>query len=346
MRRFLAITLVMVVLCSTTACSLINTTPTIRSTTVPSTTPVVETSTQSQEVDSEINNSFGNFINGGFAIQKENRIYACDGSGLYMTELGDKWQFGDDKWVPIVANVSNINVVDDYIYYIEHESINNESDGYFSEKTSLCKIRSDGTGKEKLIDGFGGFGETFFTIDNWIFYIDENYCLNRMLLDGSNKTLIADSCSAFSIDNKILYYSSKGFYKIKIDGNNPELLSSEFRLGNDFIVSDEWIYFTDNNNILYRMSTDGENSSKICDDEVWFFNISGDWIYFNNLSDNNCLYKINVDGKNIRKLTDESISDINIVGDWIYYHTYEDSYTVYKVRNDGSENQIVQFNNG
>lgn len=48
MQRFLAITVVIMVLCSFTACSSINTIPTTSSSAVPSTTPVVETSTQTQ----------------------------------------------------------------------------------------------------------------------------------------------------------------------------------------------------------------------------------------------------------------------------------------------------------
>lgn len=113
------------------------------------------------------------------------------------------------------------------------------------------------------------------------------------------------------------------------------------------MVINDWIYFTNNEDALYRMTTDGENSTKILDGFLLSLNVSGDWLYFSDDSDG-CLYKMNIDGTSKTKLSVAYVGGgVCVIGDWLYYEAsggYGDSsYAVYKVRTDGSENQLVDF---
>lgn len=89
---------------------------------------------------------------------------------------------------------------------------------------------------------------------------------------------------------------------------------------------------------LYKYRNDGSGYSKICDDKVKYINVSGDWVYYVNITDRS-LYKIKSDGTGRVKLEDDMVSAVVIYGDRIYYARSSTGmgYQLYSMKTDSSD---------
>lgn len=98
----------------------------------------------------------------------------------------------------------------------------------------------------------------------------------------------------------------------------------------------EWLYYISNwDDVLYKVRTDGEGWTKICDDEIVNLNVLGNVIYYRNWSDEGALYSIHTDGTKRTKLTADSVFHPIVSGGWIYYFNDSDNGRLYKIRTDG-----------
>lgn len=113
----------------------------------------------------------------------------------------------------------------------------------------------------------------------------------------------------------------------------------------------DWIYYSDKG--IYKDKINGGNRTKVCEDEAWYLNVIGEWIYFANVSDAYSLYKVKTDGTQKTKMNSEIVSDLNVVGDWIYYVETQrvqtssglDDYTnLWKMKTDGTNKTKVYDN--
>jgi hypothetical protein len=100
---------------------------------------------------------------------------------------------------------------------------------------------------------------------------------------------------------------------------------------------------------LYKMKLDGSQSVKLSDDAPMYINVSGDWIYYSNISDSRKIYKVKTDGTNRVKVIDASVNatSVSVVDDWIYYTAYEGGGVQYicKVKTDGTGYTKFTLNN-
>lgn len=112
-----------------------------------------------------------------------------------------------------------------------------------------------------------------------------------------------------------------------------------------------WNYYSDKG--IYKERSDGKDRIKIAEDEAWYLNVVGDWIYFVNVSDAYSLYKVKIDGTQKTKMNSEITSDLNVVGDWIYYIETRriqsssglDDYTnLWKMKTDGTSKVKIYDN--
>lgn len=104
------------------------------------------------------------------------------------------------------------------------------------------------------------------------------------------------------------------------------------------------IYYTDEDNRLYKIDLDGNNKEIAIQDKVYNLNVSNGWIYYSNLSDGKKLYKIRIDGTSKTKLNDIPTMSINVVDNWIFYFKDIDMSTspgMYRMKIDGTANQEV-----
>lgn len=219
-------------------------------------------------------NFYGNILNGGIISEKNNLIYYNDSNGLYKMK-------SDGLSVTNICNdnANYINVVGDYIYYV------NVSDG-----NSIYKINKDGTSREKI---FSTNAKSINILGDWIYYSKStenglNFRLYKIKKDGTNDVKITNDSiidGQFTIVNDLLYY--------KINSENG-------------------------GESLYNSKLDGSQKHKLCDN-VEQFNINGKSIYYYTSINNGGLFKINLDGSNKNKLSDDVIDSINVSKDKIYY---------------------------
>ena len=246
-----------------------------------------------------------------------------------------------------LVNGGRIAQSDDWIYY------SNTIDGY-----KLYKIRTDGTGKEKLNDDDSRF---INVVGDWIYYNKTNpvgdYELYKIRTDGTDRQAIDAGVDYFGIqvvDDWIYYYhpydDSFGVYKVRTDGTDKTKLTSS---GSGISVVDGWIYYSyreDKN--LYKIRTDGTELIKLSDDYM-VSNIIvvddliyyiGHYDYHSGHPDDHGIYRIRADGTDRKKLSSgDSIGDFNISGDWIYFcklndHRYYDG-NLYRMRTDGTDRE-------
>lgn len=116
----------------------------------------------------------------------------------------------------------------------------------------------------------------------------------------------------------------------------PAGFAEEKPSGMDGEAPREWIYFGGKDG-LEKMLPDGSRLTKLCDDtKVWFLQVAGDWLYYQNYADDCALYKIRTDGAQRTKLTGDKAHYIHVAGPWIYYVNDTDQHTLYKIATDGS----------
>ncbi|AKN30263.1 hypothetical protein Ccar_05255 [Clostridium carboxidivorans P7] len=263
----------------------------------------------------------GNLLNKSFVAKQGDWIYyrnLDDGSKLYKkneAQEAEKIKLSD-------RSASNINVVGDWVYFIDFIDDFN---------TKICKVKTDGSDETIVCKANYDSGPyanddkwDMTVVGDWIYYHDDYYA-------GDGKDSI---------------------YKIKTDGTCKQMVCDCFT--DSMIVYGDWIYYRDALDCkIYKVTTDGKNKSKLNDDgSVQAFKIGGiidGWIYYSYSSD---VYKVRIDGSektkifNIEHDNKECVSNINVSNGWMYYriqcavspNNSDVDGKVFKVKLDGSCN--------
>jgi len=209
---------------------------------------------------------------------------------------------------------------------------------------AIYKIRADGSGKSKIIDGVG---RNINVIGEWLYY-GGGSGIHKIRTDGTGETVIysvGDSdldnwIENFIVIGDLIYYSTyTGLYKMNTDGTNKiKMCDGQPMYLN---VVDEWIYYQDHmdNWYLCKIRTDGTGKAKIGNEDGGDIIESSGWIYYRSPGGHS-LRKIRPDGSDLTILDqDTSIGNINVVGEWIYYRVTnenDDTYQLCKIRIDGT----------
>ncbi|WP_227936442.1 DUF5050 domain-containing protein [Alkalihalobacillus deserti] len=240
---------------------------------------------------------------------------------------------GNDLWV--LMNGGAVAKQGDWIYY------NNPLDN-----GSLYKIKTDGTGKQKLNADNSIY---INVIGEWIYYVNNTRGAGRLIykikIDGSNQTRLTDVGAQYvNVYGDWIYYllsSSDGIsaiYKIKTDGTNQTQLTSGLDMS--LAIYNDWIYFSEGFTPA-RIKFDGSNKQTVANVAGPIFSISGEWLYYPNHRDNYKIYRVNLDGTNNTKLTDDDTYSLTATSDWLYYTHYSDNFKIYRMRSDGSEKVLL-----
>ncbi|MGV8980870.1 DUF5050 domain-containing protein [Clostridium sp.] len=281
-------------------------------------------------------NTPGNITNFAFVAKQGDWIY-YNNDTLYKIKTDGTGKTEVNKDMPVF-----INVVGEWIYYIDVST----------DKNEIYKVKTDGTSRTKLSNDVALY---MAVAQDWIYY--SNYSddgkLYKMKTDGTSKTKIAnETVYEINISGDWVYYtitvgpvesSESEIYKVKKDGTGLTKLYKSTSIAY-LNVSGEYLYFEtsdlngENGNIM-RMKKDGTNLSTICDDTAEFINVSGEWIYYSNASDSYKLYKIKIDGTDKTKISDDEAMFMSVVDEWIYYGTVSETDTI-KIKTDGTQRQI------
>ncbi|MFC5529416.1 DUF5050 domain-containing protein [Cohnella yongneupensis] len=262
-------------------------------------------------------------------------LFAADSASTKLSKLMT------ELWMPIT-------IKDGWIYYLPS----------FEDQTSLYRMHTDGTGKQKV---------------NLLFYLDRNQGIFEMFEEGSFfDQLTKDKLTAISniVGERVYYYRWSGsmdsdseysLYRIKKDGTQETKLAAlndEKPLINGGVVAiqDDWVYIEGFGkrsakgaplNDLYRVSTKGGQVEKIIDgyeklnlgavpqryNEIKFtayyltangpLAIKNGYIYYANSSDNFYLYRSTLDGKSKQKIASKTVAQESIIidSDIVYFNT-------------------------
>ena len=224
-----------------------------------------------------------------------------------------------------ITNGGYAAIQGDWIYY------SNVSDGY-----KLYRIKTDGTGKQKLND----YKSIYINVvGDWIYYRNSSYGgIYRMKTDGSDIRELSSGwpCGIYVVGDWI-YFSNNAYHgalgRMKTDGSEYQSLSSDVWI---FNVVGDWVYYVNGSTSrLFRVKTDGSGNQKLCDDYISGISVVGGWIYYNSGS---ILYRMKTDGSG-RQEVSNNVSYINVVDDWVYCMSLDDSYKLYRIKTDGSGRQ-------
>ena len=141
---------------------------------------------------------------------------------------------GKDNTLVTTDNSEYINIVGDWIYYINNDDKNPSSTGPFGAHFGgrVYKIRTDGTSKTKLTDCNV---ITMNVVDDWIYYRDDSqWYIRKIRTDGTSDTEIVFSSVSYGTSdiallNEWIYYKDGAcadfeFNKIRTDGTDAQKL--------------------------------------------------------------------------------------------------------------------------
>ncbi len=284
-------------------------------------------------------NTVGNIVNAGIAAQQGDWIYYKNfenGGKIYKfnTESEEDVQVNNvDSWF--------INVVGDWIYYTETQL---SGTGFSSreERHLLSKIRTDGSGHQQFDDINANFVNV---VGNWIYYanLDDDSKIYRIRTDGSEQKQLNDENSGYiNVIDEWIYYSNQldggKIYRINKDGNNRTQVNDDW---SSYInVVEDWIYYS-RSFVEYEGEFDPHEPS---DSGIMWSPITGAMEAFGRL------FKVRTDGTETTQLNDDYSISINVFGDWIYYVNYYEinddrNWNIYKIRKDGTERTKVTDDN-
>jgi len=293
---------------------------------------------ETQKAETEI----GNYAGGGLIAGKDNLVFFINPADYnkiysYDEQSGKYLRISNDS-------VSSIFIDDDWIY---HQNLFNKQ---------LSRIRIDGTNFELLNIAPTSYTRFFsyFIADGWIYYkwwdwdFGGKGGIYRLSADGGTlEPILEDGVRVkdFFVAGDWIYYTSlddEGYHDgfiniIGIDGGDPVMIGDY--AANEIIVYEGYLYFKNNEFKLYRVSIDGGEAIKLSENEIIFYNIFDNWIYYTNRDDNFRLYKMRTDGSESQKISDDKSSMIHIINGWIYYSNINDGGRMYRIKIDGSQKQ-------
>jgi len=268
---------------------------------------------------------------------------------IFYTEINDNLYkiFNDGTGRQKISDdeIVSFEVVGDWVYYENRQ-----------KSPGLYRIRIDGTGRQNISDDkIVGFN----VVGDWVYYrkgkIMEPCSFYKMQIDGTSRQKISDDkILGFKVvDDWVYYESGDSLYRVQVDGTDRQMVIDDHTYS--FRVVGDWVYYSAfNNGRLYKISTRkiGELNwfrrmlrgdfgyQKLSNDDIWDFEIAGDWVYYNNSGDDYCLCRMRIDGTGRQKLNGDHISEFIVVGDWVYYNGFSaDDWHLYSIRIDGTGRQ-------
>lgn len=214
---------------------------------------------------------------------------------------------------------------------------------YRSAEGGLCKISTDGTGREKLSDDPVLY---INVVGDWVYYIEDSDsssgAICRVRTDGSEQSVLnGDVCQDLYVAGDWMYYEdqSKDFatYRAHLDGSGEMLVSSETMFGMN--VVDGWVYYyTDNASYAYKVRANGTGQVRTLtqDDVTGNLVVADGWVYYLTTYDY-YLCRVKTDGTGRMQLNSTATSCFfTVLGNSVFYGNSDDGEALYVMNTDGS----------
>ena len=257
--------------------------------------------------DDTIGNTAGNLNNGGLFCEYNGKVYfsnAYDHGTLYVMNADET----DVKKLN-ESVVKYINASDSYLVYYQ---------------------------------------EGVYTEDD-LSSIVQNMGVYRTDLKGRNADCIDDSvCTGLILTGNQIYYQHydnekyTSLYKTDLAGKNRIEVAEG--IINPHCISGNTIYFngTDGDHYLYGLNTKNDSISTIWTGNVWNPVVSGNYVYYMDLSNHYGLSRYSLITNEVERLTNDRVDFFNIAQNMIYYQTAgKENLALKRMRLDGSDNEVV-----
>lgn len=281
---------------------------------------IVENQFYNESTKNIIGNSSSNIINSGFVTQQDNYMYYCnqnnDSPAIYRERLD-----GTNKTKLTDFFGSSLNVIEDYLYYIN-----------FDDNNKIYRTKIDGSQTDVVETS----SYAHIMIYNKELYArrsgDKKHILLKMDLDGNNEKVICDELlDIFTISEDIIICSTS-FKNQNYVNSNVLLLNLDGSLIKDIPISaikilgkvNNELYFIDKEDNICKkinietneiVSVSGKNNIKTG-------NLNEDLLYLSDYS-NQKIYIYNMDTNSYNPFEISGDTNvINIIDHWLYYWQY------------------------
>ncbi|MFD0051301.1 DUF5050 domain-containing protein [Actinomycetes bacterium NPDC127524] len=290
-------------------------------------------------------NSYGNLINNGFVAKQDNLLIYMKYNDSHIPLISNndimiKEKDGTNEVKLTSKGFGDLNVLGEWVYYTVMP---------FSDIPMLYRIKLNGIDKEKLVKG----ADYVQVKNDQIYYYDSiKNGIYKMNLDGTDKVQIyspkPEVTMNFYVDREQIYFykpidedGEEGkLYSMSLNGENVKKLNDTVSYLQIIIDADEeYLYYIDTDEHLYKVDKQKGKEMKITDQKVSSIIVDKDWIYYLNSGDHYYLYKMKKNGEKNQLLIQKKISDINVLDNWIYYKldVHED---IFRVKTDGTKNRL------
>ena len=240
-----------------------------------------------------------------------------------------------------------------------------ESDGYIYyaniyDNNYLYRMKSDGSGSEKLIDvpvayiNAGG--------DYLYFYFDDPGgtkfmgIVGRMsgiyrLKKGDDDFVCLDKCTSgvLNLVGSTLFYehydnnNGMQLYHSSLDGSDKGLSLNE--IANPACVISGDIYYSEQDSQILKVYRPGAPEGQVfMDYAIYNPVVDGNDLYFMNMNDDYHLYRYSLSDGTLTQLTDERVDTFNVYGGMIFYQRNQNPALI-RVNSDGSDPIIIAEGN-
>lgn len=287
----------------------------------------VET-TQSRDVANEPLFYGADVSEEGISLQSNRMNFSCFAvsDGWYYGQTWDDAGFsefskfrtdGSEKARLDIGVAYNVIIQDGYVYYtmMRHTS------------QGIYRVRTDGTGNEKLTSVFGEFQ----IVGDQLYYVDQSYLYSDDCAHSDDITLPADTCH---------------LYRCNLDGSDPvEIIAKPTCY---FSVLGNAILYQDDNDLssLHVCGLDGSGDQKIAEGYAYYPIYDGEYIYFmhtdHDEEDRSQIWRVRPDGTEQTVVADRNTSGGMLLrGDSIYYVNQDDSGRLYRINKDGTDDTPI-----
>ncbi|MBQ6806908.1 MAG: DUF5050 domain-containing protein [Lachnospiraceae bacterium] len=289
-----------------------------------------------------VGNTAGNLNNRGYFCESDGKIYfanAYDNYALYSMNPDET------EIEKLNSNsVSCINAGGKYLYYSMQSGTGGEGLGYMMRTYGIYRSKKNGSASTCLDRAATN---TLQLCGNYLYY--DNYTndpavLSKIKIDKSDKTDVTDY-----VVNPACYTNGKIYFNGMVDDHALYTLDTATdQVENvwqgdiwDPVMLDDYVYYMDiaNNYRLCRYSLSGDVVEILTDDRVDYFNVYGNFIYFQTCSETEpALKRMVIDGSNPEIVAEGVYENINITSQYVYFNQFGESVPVYKTSTNGAIN--------
>ncbi len=283
--------------------------------------------------DKVIGNSPANIINSGLLAEDDENIYfiaSSSSDSMYSpseTNLIKENKATKEKQILTDSAVSHLNVVGDYVYFINNEQ-------------KPCRITKDGKEIKVLFDSVV---YNLSVVGNEMYYIKVDY-------ENPPENLTEEQLKTLASQGQIKSYPR--IHRMNVDTMKDELITEEASVGFS-VYGDSVYYFSDSDSTdtwamfnLKAINLKTKEITVLVDTPVNTFFVKGNNLYYiatykaelkgqtiDSADFLDCsLYKMNLDSKISEKISIDNVmfTNLNILGDTLLYIGYDrDSYMNY-----------------